>query len=246
VGSGSVRGGAVIVSFEHEFVFLKVPKTAGTSVELFLDPIAGADAIVTRITPPEPGNHARNTAATPGVVSRTLWSARGDRAALGRIVSTLSRRDALFYNHMPASLVRERLGPRRWNRMYRFCFDRNPWDKSISRYFWRTRRLDPRQPFDEWAIVPGNLPNAHRIYTIDDELAVDTVGRYENLREELAAVLTKLGIDTPVELPRAKSAVRPAHDTTPIGERAEAAIRAAFGWEIEHFGWERPAHIPWS
>ncbi len=236
----------MIVSFEHEFVFLKVPKTAGTSVELFLDPLAGEDAIVTRITPVEPGNRPRNIAPTPKAVSRALWSAGRDRAALGRIVTTARRREPLFYNHMPASLVRERIGAKRWNRMYRFCFDRNPWDKSISRYFWRTRRLDPRPPFDEWAIVAGNLPNAHRIYTIDGDLAVDTVGRYEHLRDDLAAVLTKLGIDTPVDLPHAKASVRPAQDATPIGERAEAAIRTAFQWEIEHFGWERPAQIPWS
>jgi hypothetical protein len=94
--------------------------------------------------------------------------------------------------------------------------------------------------------VPGNLPNAHRIYTIDGELAVDTVGRYEHLREELAAVLTKLGIDRPVELPNAKASIRPAQDRTSVGARADAAIRDAFAWEIDHFGWERPPEIPWE
>jgi len=236
----------VIVSFEHNFVFLKVPKTAGTSVELFLDPLAGDDAIVTRISPPEAANHPRNSATGPGVVARALWAARGDRAAAGRIITSLRRKDVLFFNHMPASLVRERIGPKRFDGMYRFCFDRNPWDKSISRYFWRTRRVSPRPPFDEWAIIVGNLPNAHRIYTIDGELAVDTVGRYERLAEDLAAALADIGIDTPVELPHAKAAVRPTKDPTAIGERADAAIRAAFAWEIEHFGWERPEAIPWS
>lgn len=236
----------MIVSFEHNFVFLKVPKTAGTSVELFLDPIAGDDAIVTRISPPEEASHPRHSATSPRVVARALWAARGDRGAIGRITTCLRRREVLFFNHMPASLVRERIGPKRWDAMFRFCFDRNPWDKSISRYFWRTRRVSPRPAFDDWAIIAGNLPNAHRIYTIDGLLAVHTVGRYEHLIEDLTDALGAIGIDRAVALPRAKASVRPTTDATPIGERAEAAIRDAFAWEIEHFGWERPKDIPWS
>ena len=163
----------MIVSFEHEFAFLKVPKTAGTSVELYLEPQAGADAIVTRITPPEPGHEPRNSANTPRNVTRALLAARSNREALQRTWTTVRRGQNLFYNHMPARLVRERIGARQWDSLYRFCFDRNSWDKSISRYFWRTRHLAARPPFDDWALVPGNLPTAKRVYTIDGKLAVD-------------------------------------------------------------------------
>ena len=50
----------MIVSFEHRFAFIKVQKTAGTSVEVFLSQVAGPDAIVTLINPPEAGHEARN------------------------------------------------------------------------------------------------------------------------------------------------------------------------------------------
>jgi hypothetical protein len=236
----------VIVSFEHGFAFLKVPKTAGTSVELFLEPLAGDDAIVTRITPPEPGHHPRNSANTPQVVARALWAARADRAALSRTWQTVRRKEHLFYNHMPARLARERIGAKRWDSLYRFCFDRNSWDKSISRYFWRTRHLAVRPPFDDWALVPGNLPTARRVYTIDGELAVDFLGRYETLAEDLALVLDKLGIATDVALPHAKAQVRPPGTQPPIGKEADAAIRRTFAWEIDYFGFERPEGIPWA
>jgi len=235
----------VIVSFEHEFAFLKVPKTAGTSVELFLEPLAGDDAIVTRITPPEPGHEPRNSANTPQAVARALWASRGDRDALQRTWQTVRRKENLFYNHMPARLVRERLGAKQWDALYRFCFDRNSWDKSISRYFWRTRHMAERPPFDDWALVPGNLPTAKRVYTIDGELAVDFLGRFEHLAEDLATVLDKLGVATDVELPRAKAQVRPPGSQTPIGEEADAMIRKIFAWEIDYFGFERPDGIPW-
>lgn len=236
----------MIVSFEHKFAFLKVPKTAGTSVELYLEPLAGADAIVTRITPPEPGHEPRNSANTPRNVANALWVARSNREVLQRTWTTVRRGQNLFYNHMPARLVRERIGARTWDSLYRFCFDRNSWDKSISRYFWRTRNLAARPPFDDWALVPGNLPTAKRVYTIDDKLAVDFLGRYEALAEDLATVMKSVGVTVPVDLPRAKSSVRPKGAPTSIGEQADAAIREAFAWEIDYFGFERPEGIPWD
>jgi hypothetical protein len=236
----------VILSFEHEFAFLKVPKTAGTSVELFLEPLAGADAIVTRITPPEPGHEPRNADNSATNIGRALWASRADRDALRRNLQTLRRKEQLFYNHMPARMVRDRVGGKTWDSLYRFCFDRNSWDKSISRYFWRTRHMAVRPSFDDWALVPGNLPTATRVYTIDGELAVDFLGRYENLAEDLATVLDKLGIATRAELPRAKSQVRPSGSATPIGEQADAMIRRTFAWEIDYFGFQRPESIPWA
>jgi hypothetical protein len=236
----------VILSFEHGFAFLKVPKTAGTSVELFLEPLAGADAIVTRITPPEPGHQPRNSDNSARNIARALWSSRSDRDALRRNWKTLRDKEQLFYNHMPARMVRDRIGAKRWDSLYKFCFDRNSWDKSISRYFWRTRHLAVRPPFDDWALVPGNLPTATRVYTIDGELAVDFLGRYETLAEDLALVLDKLGITVGGELPRAKSQVRPTGSATPIGEAADAMIRRTFAWEIDYFGFSRPEGIPWE
>ena len=50
----------MIVSFDHRFAFIKVKKTAGTSVELLLSQVAGPSAIVTPITPPEDGHEPRN------------------------------------------------------------------------------------------------------------------------------------------------------------------------------------------
>lgn len=50
----------MILSYAHRFIFLKVPKTAGTSVEIVLSQLAGPDAIVTPVHPPEAGHGPRN------------------------------------------------------------------------------------------------------------------------------------------------------------------------------------------
>ena len=44
---------AMIVSFQHEFIFVKTRKTAGTSIEMALTPFCGPDDIVTPIDPPD-------------------------------------------------------------------------------------------------------------------------------------------------------------------------------------------------
>ena len=209
----------MILSFEHRFAFIKVQKTAGTSVEVVLSPLAGTDAIVTPIKPPEPGHEPRN-----------FEYADGDD----------------YSNHMPASLVRERVGADCWSELFTFCFERNPWDKAISMYFWRTRRNERPPSFETWATKPGRLVSERDLYMIDAELAVDFVGRYESLADDLRTVLERVGIETAVELPRAKAAHRPSKSRTPISEAVDAAIRREFAWEIEHFGYERPDTIPWD
>jgi hypothetical protein len=208
----------MILSFENRFAFIKVQKTAGTSVEVFLSPLAGADAIVTPIKPPEAGHEPRN----------------------------FERRDGDFFNHMPASLVRDRVGAEQWRGLYRFCFERNPWDKAISFYFWRTKRRADPPPFEVWAAKPGNLVSERDLYTIDGALAVDYIGRYETLSADLQSVLDHVGIKTSIELPRAKSEHRPVGERTPIGVAADALIRTEFAWEIDHFGYTRPDRIPWE
>jgi hypothetical protein len=42
----------------------------------------------------------------------------------------------------------------------------------------------------------------------DDQVAVDVVGRYETLEDDLAAVLDRIGLDVPIDLPAKKSGYR--------------------------------------
>ena len=56
-GSAHGRGCHVIVSHEHEFVFLKTRKTAGTSIEVALARMIEPGAIVTSEFGPVVGTH---------------------------------------------------------------------------------------------------------------------------------------------------------------------------------------------
>lgn len=236
----------MIVSFEHKFIFMKVPKTAGTSVEVFLSQVAGADAIVTPVKPPEPDHQPRNYESTRANIRAAYAHALGDRAAFARTRAAVRGKRPLYFNHMSAQLAHDRIGARRWDQFFKFCFERNPWDKVISAYFWETRNDAVRPPFDEWIDVPGNIKSDRRLYTIDDKVVVDFVGRYEALEIDLRTALERSGVTTTIELPRAKGAVRRTDARLVIDARADAAIAREFAPEIEQFGYARPPEIPWE
>lgn len=236
----------MIVSFEHEFIFMKVPKTAGTSVEVFLSQVAGADAIVTPVKPPEPNHQPRNYENTPANVRAARRHALTDRAAWKRTSNAVNGNRPLYFNHMSAQLARDRIGSRRWGQFFKFCFERNPWDKVISSYFWETRLEDVRPPFEAWVLEPGNVKSDRRLYTIDDTVVVDFVGCYENLEADLRVALERSGVTTSIELPRAKGAVRRTDARVAITKRADDVICREYGPELEQFEYRRPPEIPWE
>lgn len=234
----------MIVSHEHRFIFVKTQKTAGTSIEVALSALAGDDAIVTPVQPSEPGHRPRNWDRAfnpvPELVERYLrkepsleqWTARST-------LSQLRRRQA-FVNHLPASVIRARLGRRTWDRYFTFCFERDPWDKAVSMYFYLARDGRQRPPFEEWAAT-RQLPTDWNRYTIGGKVAVDFVGRYERLNEDLARALSEVGVGDAPELPRAKGRYRPPDSDVSITPVVDARIREAFANEIRHFGYSRPA-----
>jgi hypothetical protein len=100
-----------------------------------------------------------------------------------------------FFNHMPAHEIRRRVGDPVWNGYFKFCVERNPWDKTLSFYHMQNVRqggLDFER-FLEGTDFPLNFDK----YTEPGDptrLLVDRVLRYERLTEELAEVFGRLGI----------------------------------------------------
>ena len=239
----------MIVSHEHRFIFLRVPKTASTSVEVVLSSIAGPDAIVTPNFPPVPGHEPRNFRRFFNPVPETLRlltrpSERGQSTlfALRGTARDLKRRRA-FYEHMTAELVRDRLGRKAWDRYFTFCFVRNPWDRVASAYYYGTHRANPRPTLEEWVRRRGMPRSTWPIYTISGKVAVDFVGRYEQLEDDLRSVLHHLRVDVGSVLPRTNSEQRPpGSGGRPRFTPALAAeIGVAFRNEIECFGYTAPA-----
>jgi hypothetical protein len=193
----------MIVSHAHKFIFLKTKKTAGTSIELALSALCGADDIITPLT-------KHDEALRAGSRSAQNWRLHGwwdsPRPLLQRRWFKFTAEDYGYYNHMPAKEARALLGDRVWRTYFKFAFDRNPWDRQVSFYHHRYRREKVPPPFAAFIHADRRARiNNFQIYSIDGEVAVDYVGRFEHLQEDLAHALKQVGVTFDGELPRAKT-----------------------------------------
>jgi len=196
----------MIISHKYKFIFIKTLKTAGTSIEVYLSQYCGADDVITPVEPPEqdhsPQNHTGFWNPLKDIrVANERWSRK-------KVISNfLSYRK--YYNHIPAEFIKNRLNPKIWNSYYKFCVERNPWDKSLSYYNMLTSMGHNYQNFQEYL---DNGPLCHNLrYYADqsDNVLVDRVLYYESLNEELEKLFGELGIPFNGQLSvRAKSDTR--------------------------------------
>lgn len=228
----------MILSHKYKFIFLKTNKTAGTSIEIALSKFCGAEDVITPITAEDEVTRKELGCRGPQNYLATLRD-YGVRDIYGLVVRR--QRKLRFYNHIPARLVMQRVPQEVWNSYFKFCFERNPWDRFLSLYYWRCR-TEPRPTVSEFLASDAPLDLKRRgfdIYTIGGKVVVDRVCLYENLTEELEAVRRLLGIPEPLVLPRAKSKFRGDRRSyrEVLTEEEKAKIESLFSDEIRLFGY---------
>lgn len=166
-----------VVSFQYGFIFIKTKKTGGTSVEVELSKCVEPEAIVTPIYPVEPGHTARNFKR--GFLRKT------------------------FYNHMPAAQIRKRLGAKTFQRLTKFCIEREPVSKCISHFHMMRNSPDHNtdnrytKSWDEYCAA-GDFPIDIDLYSEDvggeRQLLVDRVIPYERMKTDLPEFLQAAGV----------------------------------------------------
>lgn len=257
----------MIISHRHRFIFLHCRKAAGSSIAAALAPHLGPDDLHLGTWPEAwaagvaPNRRAwrdlRHPTAGLSYVSRLMRAPGrlGDpahRVAALNGAQRLAYRKALGHSpeHAYAARVRD-FDPAAWRDYFKFAFVRNPFDRAVSDYCWRTRKTGCRDlAFGEFLdrmaradfsgrVVPSHFDN-WPIYTIDDRIAVDFVGRFERLDDDLACAFQRIGLPAP-DLPHAKASSDrpPAADWYGPDERNR--IEAMFGRELATFGYRFPA-----
>jgi hypothetical protein len=197
----------MIISHEHKFIFIKTKKTAGTSIELALSQLCGPDDIIAPIT--ESDEALRAAGSGP-----RNWRVHGwwqsPRPLFKRSWLKVSAQDYGFYNHMPAKEARALLNDDKiWRSYFKFAFDRNPWDRQVSAYHFRYRHAANPPPFSAYMRQRRDAwINNYNIYSIDGDVCVDFVGRFESLDADLRKALKEVGLDFAEGLPRAKANFR--------------------------------------
>lgn len=228
----------MILSHAYRYIFIKTNKTAGTSVEIALSRYCGNSDIITPVAdrdealrracggrPPQ-NYHAPLSAYTPYDFKRLLTFNRKER----------------YYNHIDAARIRSFVGEEVWNGYYKFCVERNPWDRVLSYYYYR-HRAEPRPTIKEFLedrdVQMLKTWGWHN-YTIDGKPAVDRVCLLERLDDDLEEVRLRLGLPERLELPRAKSEFRTDRRSyrEVLSDEEAGTIAEMFRDEIALFGYQ--------
>jgi|SaaInlStandDraft_4_1057021.scaffolds.fasta_scaffold02821_4 hypothetical protein len=249
----------MIISHKHKFIFLHSRKCAGSSVTVSLSRYLGIndvqlgaveDGLEYGITPPvRMALNAIKHAHYKFIISKFI-----NKTPAWKLASDLNKR---YYTkkfgklpqHVSAKIL-EKYVPE-WSEYNKFCVVRNPWDKTLSDYFWRVRNIKNPPSFDEYLSnlfsgknLNGIVPMGHNnwdMYTINDEVCMDNIVRFENLSSDLTEILNnQLKIDWDGWMPNAKKinkTIRLNYREYYTKEQS-LMLHDIYRKEIEHFGYK--------
>lgn len=246
----------MLICHRYRFIFIKTVKTAGTSVEGFLEPLC---------TPPHHvvQHHTPTLISVAGVVGR-----RGPKC---------SEPDHGYFNHMSAAELRGRFAAFELYR--RFTVVRDPYDRAVSFFHFRALQTEGREGLSLEAtqalLARGDgqqlkrqfaafvhrhgVPEEQQRLCIDGQLAVQRWLRYETLSDDLAAIARDWQLPLPTDaatvalnLPRFKVIRHQTVQPSPplenyLSAEAVVAINIHCSFSFDQFGYRRrqPETFSW-
>lgn len=194
----------MILSHKHRFIFIKNKKTAGSSIEIALSKYCGEDDVITPLTPED--DRKRQDLGYRGAQNYYVPFSRYSGSDWLKLLS--KRKRVRFRNHTPGSYIMTHVDEDVWRSYFKFCFERNPWDKAVSWYFWKNPK-EPRPSLSEF-IQSGKANNIRGFenYAVDSEIVVDRVFLYEELEQSMEEIAERLRLPEVPVLPHAKGDTR--------------------------------------
>ena len=214
-------------------------KTAGTSVEIALSRYCGPDDIITPISPEDEKKRKEFGGIGPQNYKKEilkLSKSEFKNLLLGR------RRAKLFRKHISAKKIKTIVNKEIWETYFKFCVERNPWDRVVSAYLWKTRNIENPPSFSElirMKKIHSLKKRGYENYTLDGNIIVDRILKFENLQMELDSVAHKLGICETLVMPHTKHYTRPSglHYRGCYNDCDAKYVADLFADEIEYFGY---------
>ena len=177
----------MIVADEKEFIFVHIPRTAGTRISKSLCQAMGID-------------DWKQYIGEPTEVAR-----RHETVREGYPGSTYEGK-----KHIKAKDLKSLVGGEKWESYFKFAFVRNPWDRAVSTYMHR-RKVAPRLVKAIWPtsrrLFRWLLKAKYKLlraestqqvdYVTDGEgkLLVDFIGRFECLSKDFDVVCDRISVD---------------------------------------------------
>lgn len=230
----------MIISHRHRFIFIKNRKTASTSIEVALSGICGEEDVIIPLDQEDEkyrqslGYRGSQNHAIP--IQYYRWS---------DFIKLLKYRTRVtYYNHMNAKQIRDRVPSSVWDSYFKFCFERNPFDKIISWFYWRQDYLKKRFSSVADLIRSGDahMLSGFPMYSIDGRVAVDKIYKYEEMDSALNDLTERFSLQKPLLLPnkRLKGQLREdrRHYSEVLNSEDIELVKAKFSREFDIMGYE--------
>lgn len=211
----------MLLSIRHNFLFVHIAKTGGTSVRTALQPLRWRD---------------------PWYLASFLCS-RLSHWSHHRLGSKFPR-------HAKIIAAQEMLPREFFQQLYKFTFVRNPWDLQVSSFHHIRRerphylgghddftsfmrwKLDPERPY-QYHVDTSIERQSDYLIDLRGQLLVNFIGRYECLEDDFAAIRQQLGLGN-LALPHKRQATDRRRDYRSYYDDATAELVAHhFAADIE-------------
>jgi len=224
----------VLICHRYKFIFLKTRKTAGTSVEAAVQLLMGDNGhqAIEEETDERVGDN--------GIVGRRLQGKRlmrenntrlnaiqrAQKASYHPRVKHYRKARALWYHHKPAAEVKRDLGDGIWETYHKMSIVRNPWDKVVSLWKWKTKNGATDLAFREFVLRLQHSDDWH-IHSLDNRRACNTYIRFENIEEGLRRAMGRIGVSEEDQT-RVLEALPHYKDSNPDQTQNEKAYRSYY------------------
>jgi hypothetical protein len=238
----------MIISHEHEFIFVKTRKTAGSSMEIALSKYLGDKDVITPCMPVE---------------EETVRRDLGFRGAqnFGLPLKNWKFRDYLDYatGHQPkrfsahasAQLISNHLEPEKFRRYRKILTVRNPYTYVVSLYNWHARKLGPSiEGFQSWLTHgQGDLRfSNYAMGKVDGNFVMDLVLQFETIVDGARNIASQLGLPNDFAKVFESITVKSSYEYPPLTlaqayesvPQARSLVESRFHEEIRRFNYEFP------
>jgi hypothetical protein len=230
------------VSHRKKFIFLKTVKTASTSIEQTLQKYCSDKEYIFGSElggPDELNEDFSHKESSLGIITVPLFFSDLN----GEVVKSY------YWDHMPAEELRDKIDPNIWENYFKFCVVRNPFEKVLSIFSFIIRNNSVGENVPIKALFEVFLPIIletplffdRMVYTINEEVCVDRILRYETLEEDFSNVCDIL--DIPYEnLPKINNQYRKKGITCKdmYTDYTKKLVFDRYSFEIEKFGYKFP------
>ena len=209
----------MLISYSHQFIFIHIYHTAGTSIKEALKEYAIDEPNNFKIKRP-----LKKLGDSPNPIYNMWYS-------------------VVF--HAKAREIKRELPPEVYDKCYKFAFVRNPWDRLVSSYHhllkdtWDLKHkiVTSMESFDEfvdWSVSKNNSLQKDFIADKSGKIIVDFIGKYETLEKDFEQVCKKLKIQA--HLPQ-KNKTEHKDYRNYYTKRTKKIVENIFQEDIELFGY---------